>query len=227
MLTNLDPRTKTAAVSNRDADFQIVQNILAGDLDAFEIIMRRYNQRLFRAARSILKNDVSAQDAVQDAYVQAYKHLPTFRGPDGFASWLTRIAINQALMLQRKQRPTEDLYSASGDETMPSTTASPERHTDSHSLHIFLERAIDQLPAEFRSVFMLRAVEQMNVAETAECLALKPATVKTRYHRARKLLQHNLLEHLSLAEVQDFNFLGPRCDRMVRVVRQQISKRFD
>ncbi len=213
-------------------DLDVAKRVLAGEPALFELIMRRYNRRLFRIARGILGEDAEAEDAVQDAYVKAYFRLGQFRGPDGFATWLCRITSREALM-RRRARSRARLTTLSELDLAPSpeatmadvrsTHSNPEAGLHERQLYALMEQAIDALPEAYRSVFMLRAVEQMTVAETAQCLDLEEATVKTRLHRARRRLQQGLSGELSAALTGVFDFDGERCDRLVRGVFQRIG----
>jgi RNA polymerase sigma-70 factor (ECF subfamily) len=213
-------------------DHQIVARVLADDSGLFELIMRRYNRRLFRIARGILGDDAEAEDAVQDAYIRAYRKLGQFRGPGGFGGWLCQIASNEALMRRRRRvrlaaAPLSALDEPSNQEAAmidPHTpAANPEAALHEDQLRRLLEQAIDGLPDVYRSAFVLREVEQLSVAETARCLGVEPATVKTRVHRARRLLQENLSAELLAALGGAFSFDGVRCDRLVARVFQRLN----
>lgn len=212
-------------------DSIVAARVLAGEIALFELIMRRYNQRLFRIARSILGTDAEAEDAVQEAYVCAYLKLEQFRGPDGFASWLCQIATNEALMRRRRQArvhaPLSELDAPANQEAAMSDPHSPTDNPEAslHDLQMrrLLEQAIDRLPDIYRAAFVLREVEQMSVAETAACLGVEPATVKTRVHRARQLLRNNLTAELTAALSGAFAFDGERCDRLVNQAIQRLS----
>jgi RNA polymerase sigma-70 factor (ECF subfamily) len=203
----------------------LVERVRAGDAAAFELIMRRHNRRLFRLARSVLRNGAEAEDVVQETYVRAFAKLDEFKGPDGFAAWLARIAYNEALGRVRVSERVVSLhdYVSDGDgdadvrrvETMTSPHPDPERLTGYGELRRMLEDAIDALPDDFRAVFMLRAVEGMSVAETAEALSIPADTVKTRLHRARHRLQEALGARFEALMPAAFEFGGARCDRIV------------
>ncbi len=206
----------------RLADAAIVGRVLDGDSAAFEGIMRRYNQRLFRIARGILGNDADAQDAVQEAYVRAYFRLAQFEGPAGFASWLSRIVVNEALGWTRKKSLAID--DDRDAEALPTARAErPEDIAMSRDTRALIEAAIDELPRDFRVVFMLRAVEGLTVEETAELLDIKQATVKTRYFRAKSQLKTRLMERIGDAVPSSFSFAGARCDRIVHSVFAKIA----
>jgi len=193
-----------------------------GDGVAMEAIMRRHNRTLYRAARSILKSDTEAEDAVQEAYVRAYQALPGFRGEASLGTWLTRIAVNEALARLRRRRRDDNVV-AFGDAFDPDTAASasvdsPEGGLMRGQVRTLLERHIDRLPPAFRTVFVLRALEEMSVEEVAASLEVPPATVRTRYFRARALLRGGLEREIDLACTDVFGFEGARCDRIVIAV---------
>jgi len=203
-------------------DAAIVARVLTGDSALFELLMRRYNRLLFRLARGILRDDDEARDVVQAAYVRAYYHLEQFRGPAGFKAWLARIAVNEALGRARRDAltiPDGEQHSA----TLPDLAETePENAASSRDLLRILQAAIDRLPEEFRQVFMLRGVEQLSIAETAELLDIKPATVKTRFHRARLMLQQLLQRKLDDVARDTFPLGGQRCDAIVGTVLARI-----
>jgi len=206
-------------------DAEIVARILAGDQPMYELIMRRYNRLLFRLARSVVHDDDEARDVVQASYVRAYYHLAEFRGPAGFRSWLARIVINEACARTRRSPNF-----ASGDDAdlvleLPELdTAQPENLAIGGEILRVLQTAIDNLPVEFRAVFMLRGVEQLSIAETAAMLDLNPATVKTRFHRARRLLQAALHQQLNDLARETYRFDGAQCDRVVGNVFERIKE---
>jgi RNA polymerase sigma-70 factor (ECF subfamily) len=182
--------------------------------------MRRYNQRLYRAVRAILQNDSDAEDVVQQAYLNAYRHLDQFEGRARFSTWLTRIAVYEALSRRRRAR---DKPLGSGDDEQigraVSTAPDPERQTYAGELSAILESALDALPHGYRSVFTLREIDGLNTAETARQLRVSEGTVKTRLHRARDLLQRKLHDVTPAAA---FRFDGRRCDRMVAAVMSRL-----
>lgn len=208
------------------SDEELVRHVRSGHPRAFEPVMRRYNQRLFRAARGITGSDAEAEDVVQDAYVRAYTRINEFRGPKGLGAWLTRIAVNQALM--RKRRPdAADPTGPEYDDETPREDAmanddrsarTPEQEAANDQLGRLLERCVDDLPASYRVAFILREIEQLSVAETAQSLGIPAATVKTRVHRARRLLRDQLSRELAGASGQAYRFAGHRCDRIVETV---------
>jgi RNA polymerase sigma-70 factor (ECF subfamily) len=207
------------------SDEAVIARIREGEPWCFEILMRRHNRRLFRAARAILKRDDEAEDVMQEAYVRAYEHLADFRGEASFATWLTRIAIHEALARKRKEQRFDGLESAPQKSTVMSVDPprSPEQQVNDQQLRAVLERAIDALPDEFRTVFVLRAVEQMTGAEAAACLDIPEETVKTRLHRARLRLQEVVVRALDEKSTQAYEFHLTRCDRVVKGVLDRLG----
>jgi RNA polymerase sigma-70 factor (ECF subfamily) len=213
------PVTPPAVVSPTDEE--VVARVRAGDTQLFEILMRRYNQRLFRAARAILQNDADAEDAVQQAYLNAYRHLAQFEGRAKFSTWLTRIAVYEALARRRRRR--NKLVGSDDEEHVKhvaSATLDPERQAYVAQLGALLEAALAALPDGYRSVFMLREVDGLNTTETAQRLRLSEGTVKTRLHRAKDLLQRKLHDVTPAAA---FRFDGERCDRLVAAVMSHLT----
>lgn len=196
----------------------------------FERLMRHHNQRLFRVARSILRDDADAEDALQDAYVQAYRKLGDFRGESELSTWLTRIVINQALMRARKRTRDRVVVPFSPDggtakelDVADEQAESPSDATLRNEVRKVLERRIDELPEAFRVVFVMREVEEMTARETAEALGIPEATVRTRHFRARALLRESLDRDVDSARGAVFGFDGARCDRIVAAVLQRIG----
>jgi len=204
------------------ADADVVARVLAGDTALFELLMRRYNRLLFRLARGIVRDDDEARDVVQAAYVRAYYHLDQFRGPAGFKAWLARIAVNEALGRVRRAPESVDAEEKHVLGLPDLATIEPENAASSRDLLRILQAAIDRLPEEFRQVFMLRGVEQLSIAETAELLEIKPATVKTRFHRARRMLQELLHRKLDDIARDTFPLGGQSCDAIVGTVLARI-----
>lgn len=202
-----------------------VEQALAGNGQAFEAIMRRYNRLLFRTARSILGHDSDVEEVLQEAYLKAWQALASFRGEAKLSTWLTRIVVNQALAKKRlKPAPVIPLQAILPDfdedqdhsaELADSLDQQPEQSAMRAQLRRLVEAHIDQLPDAFRSVFVLRAVEELNVEEVANVLDIPEATVRTRYFRARSLLREALAQEVDLALEDVFSFDGARCDRIV------------
>ncbi|HEY8571952.1 RNA polymerase sigma factor [Phenylobacterium sp.] len=198
-----------------------------GDREAFRAIMQRCNQRLFRTARSVVRDDAEAEDVLQEAYTRAFKAIGEFRGEAGIATWLTRIVLNEARGRLRARRPTVDLAEVETAQAgagqvlvFPSRLGGedPEGSAARAEIRRLLERAVDQLPEGFRVVFILREVEECSVEETAQALGLKPETVKTRLHRARRLLRQALDAQVADALTGAYPFLGARCLRITEAV---------
>ena len=208
------------------SDEQVVTRVLAGQTALFEVLMRRHNERIYRAARAILRDEHEAEDVMQQAYVNAYSHLRQFDGRSKFSTWLTRIAVHEALA---RARHRGRYMTKDGDDSladMPDAfdaAPDPERLAISRELGALVESAIDRLPDGAREVFMLRQVEGMNTEEVAVALNVSEAVVKTRLSRARGAIRRELFEHAGLATSNTFRFLRPRCDRVVSVVLARIS----
>ena len=202
-------------------DAELVPRIAAGDKAAFEQLMRRHNQKLYRTARSILRDEAEAEDAVQEAYLTAYRAMGTFRGDAQVSTWLVRIVANEALGRLRKSRRSAEIIEIRDTEALLETTMDehtyepPERAALRGETRRLMEAAIDRLPDAFRAVFVLRAVEEMSVEEIAAALAIPEATVRTRFFRARALLRAALARDMDVALEDAFAFAGDRCDRIV------------
>jgi RNA polymerase sigma-70 factor (ECF subfamily) len=211
---------------SESGEMELAARAAAGDAVAMEAIMRRHNRTLYRAARSILKSHTEAEDAVQEAYVRAYQALSRFRGEASLGTWLTRIAVNEALARLRRKRREDNVVTFSEtfdpDTASSANTDSPESAVMREQLRALLERHVDKLPAAFRTVFVLRALEEMSVDEVAGCLDIAPVTVRTRYFRARALLREGLERELDVASTDAFGFAGARCDRIVAAVLLRI-----
>lgn len=209
-------------------DEQIVERVLCGETALYEILMRRHNQRLYRVGVSILRNDTEAEDVMQEAYVRAYTHLRQFAGEAKFATWLTKIAVHEALARLRKRGRTEDIDLILDTNlhvmaSMGKVTRDPEMQAYDEELKVVLERAINVLPDTYRTVFVLRAVEGLSVAETAACLELSHEAVKTRFHRGRSLLRRELQRRAGVTAAQAFPFHLSRCDHIVEAVFERIN----
>jgi RNA polymerase sigma-70 factor (ECF subfamily) len=209
------------------SDEQVVTRVLAGQTALFEVLMRRHNERLYRAARAILRNESEAEDVMQQAYVNAYSHLRQFDGRSKFSTWLTRIAVHEALARARRrgrymamdpEEPLASAFTATAD-----AAPDPERLAIVRELGTLLEAAIDRLPDGTREVFVLRQLEGMHTDEVAEALGVSNAVVKTRLSRARAALRRDLFEQAGLAASYTFRFLRPRCDRIVRAVLARLA----
>jgi RNA polymerase sigma-70 factor (ECF subfamily) len=208
------------------SDEDIVDRVRAGDLASYELLMRRYNRRVFRIARSIVRDDDEAEDIVQHAYVRAFEHLDQFSGLARFSTWLTRIALYEALARRRRRERLHvvDLSDPHNVSMVPlMASPGPEQATSIKELHGVLTAAVDELPDELRTVFTLRLIEGLDTSETAACLELSESNVKVRLHRARALLREQLEARLGSSLKELYEFGGQRCDRIVRTVLARIS----
>ena len=212
-------------------DALLVQGARDRDEAAIRAIMQHNNRRLFRVARGILRNDGEAEDVVQETYVRAFTHLDSFRGDSSLATWLTRIAMNEALGRLRRERPQVELTSLKPGALeaqiiqFPQSLnlGDPEKSMAQREIQHVVERAIDDLPEAFRIVFITRVVEGMSIEETAELLDLKPETVKTRLHRARSLLRGNVEKRIGPVVMEAFPFAGKRCERLTETVLKRLG----
>ena len=217
-----------AALLNSSAslpDEDIVARVLAGDTPLFEILMRRHNERLYRAARAILKDEREAEDVMQQAYVNAYTHLRQFDGRAKFSTWLTKIAIYEALARAKRRRRDEPLDDHVEAFMPVSVSPDPEREAFGRELGVLIESAVDRLGDGYREVFMLRQVEGLSTTETADVLGLSEDVVKTRLSRAKTALQRDLLDRTGTATAKTFTFGQARCDRVVAAVMERIIQR--
>lgn len=220
----LDPNLTDSALASRIAE---------GDADAFRLVMTRHNQVLFRAARSILRDEAEAEDAVQEAYLQAYRAMGSFRGDAKLSTWLVRIVVNEALARSRKTRRGAEVIvlDSNPDSESPAAEATmsdnpdnqPERQAARGETRRLIEAKIDALPDAFRTVFVLRAVQEMSVEEVAESLSIPEATVRTRFFRARGLLREALSREVDLATDEAFSFAGERCARITERVLARVG----
>ena len=204
-------------------DEALLAEVLSGSLESFEGIMRHHNQRLYRLARSIVTDDAEAMDVVQEAFITAYRRLADLKEPAALGTWLARITRNAALMRLRGNRRYQFMEESDLDNVLEMSVTAPrqllpEREAANMQLKSLLEECIDELPDVFRAVFMLRAVEQCSVDDTAEILEIPQATVKTRFHRARRLMQQRILDYAEAAGIGVHEMAGPRCDAIVRNV---------
>jgi RNA polymerase sigma-70 factor (ECF subfamily) len=224
MLTTDGHRQTGALEALSDED--VVRRIRRGETPLFEILMRRYNQRLFRVARAIVRDDAEAEDVLQQAYVNAYAHLDQFAGTARFATWLTRITTYEAFARLRRRGRQQETHMGEGEDAMdgfPTLQPSPEREAFAGELRRALEASLDALPEAYRTIFVLRDVEGLSTAEAAECLEVSEEVVKTRLHRARALLREDLFDRAGLSARTVFSFDGERCDRIVAVVLARLG----
>ena len=217
-----------AAVS---ADAELVRRALARDGMAVRTIVEQNNRRLYRIARSIVRSDSEAEDVVQEAYVSACTHLDSFRGDSNLATWLSRITINEAFARLRRARATVSLEALTAHRSeaqiipfpQTATTDDPERTMAQREILGLIERATDNLPEIFRIVFVARVIEGMSVEETADLLGLTAKTVKTRLHRARRLLRQQLGSQIGAVLTDAFPFAGRRCQRMTNAIIRRLG----
>lgn len=219
----------TSGITIDTPDSELVRLAIQGNTHAFELIMRRHNRLLFRTVRSIVKNDAEAEDVLQEAYVKIWRSLGTFRDDAKLSTWLARIAINEALGRLRRHRATVIPLDAQGISIRDDSVLEqhrpdhPESHVMSTQMRQLLETRIDALPDAFRTVFVLRAVQELSVEETALALDIPEATVRTRFFRARSLLREALARDIDVATADAFAFDGTRCDRIVAKVIEQLA----
>lgn len=209
-------------------DEEVVNRVRTGEIALYEVIMRRYNQRLYRVARAILHDDAEADDVLQDAYVRAYEHLDQFAGRAPFSTWLTRIAVNEALARLRirkrqKQPDSTELY---GELSMNIADKSldPEQSASIAQVRMLLEEAVLGLPEQYRTVIMLRDIQELSTAETADALEISQQNVKVRLHRAHGMMRGWLFERIGSNAKDAFLFMGIRCDHVVEGVFHRLEK---
>jgi RNA polymerase sigma-70 factor (ECF subfamily) len=221
------------AAGKDPSDEELAQRVIAGDDAAFVLLMRRYNQILYRTARSILKDDAEAEDTIQEAYLLAYRSIDKFRGAARLSTWLIRIVVNEAIARVRKRSRRAEIIRIDGETEWDSqaveemmdapTPEQPERAALRAETRRLLEKKIDELPDAFRTVFVLRAIDEMTVEEAALCLGIPEATVRTRFFRARSLLRESLSREIDFAIEDAFSFAGERCDRIVTAVLARLK----
>lgn len=225
------PRESTA-IAAAAGDMELVRRAQARDADAFRIIMQRHNQRLYRIARGVVRNDAEAEDIVQEAYVRAFTHLGSFRGEASLSTWLSRIVINEALGRLRTRRRRERAVMpfrqpAAEAHIIPfplnSASDDPERTMAQRQILQLVEKATDNLPDIYRAVFVARVIEGLSMEETAELLGIRPETVKTRLHRARVLVRRQLDEQIGPVLLDAFPFAGRRCERLTAAVMRRLG----
>ena len=212
-------------------DSEIVKRVCAGESALFEILMRRHNQRVYRAARAVVKDEAEVEDVMQQAYINAFTHLHQFEERSQFSTWLIRIALHEAFGRRRKMRRTESMTVNQSNldedrgelmDTIASPQADPERQAYAQELNRVLEAAVDTLPETYRTVFMLRDVEGLSTSETGEGLGLGEEAVKTRLHRARGMIRRAVTAQIGAVAAGSFQFHAPRCDRVVAAVFARI-----
>lgn len=223
---------QAAALPPSLTDAELSARIAQGDMRALEHLMRLHNRPMYRAARAILQDDAEAEDAVQEAYLQVYRSIGAFRGDAKLSTWLVRIVVNEALARRRKDARRAAIVPIRGGgveehefevEAAVRGENEPESQAQRSELRRLLEQKVDELPEAFRAVFMLRALEELPVDETAAALGIPEATVRTRFFRARSLLRESLSQEIDLAFDDAFAFLGERCDRIVAGVLNKLK----
>lgn len=211
------------------SDGEVVRRVRAGETDLFEILMRRYNQRLYRIARSVRPSDTEAEELAQEAWVRAYEHLDQFVGRAAFSTWLIRILLHEGWARARRERRFQELPADVPNEGMTMNDATiesgPERAALGNEVRSMLEAAIESLPELYRTVFVMREVEELSTSEAAQCLDVTEEVVKTRLHRARAALRRELLAMAGSQARSAYPFLGVRCDRIVERVLSRIRER--
>jgi RNA polymerase sigma-70 factor (ECF subfamily) len=217
-----------ASVPEGIGDAQLAARVAAGDGAAFELLMRRHNRRLFRIARSVLRDDAEAEDVLQEAYLAAYRAIASFRGESSLATWLSRLVMNQCLSRRRREQRRDNIVPMVPQDDAPEGLAeadldTPDRMLVRAELRALLERKVDELPEAFRTVFVMRCIEELSVEETAQLLAIPEATVRSRHFRARSLLRESLAQEVDVAEQELFGFDGERCDRIVARTLASVS----
>lgn len=208
-------------------DTEVVRRVVAGETALFELLMRRHDQRVYRAIRAILRDEAEAEDAMQQTWLLAYASLEGFAGASAFSTWLVRIAVNEALgRLRRRSRlaAVKDGLGSTEEATVEPRKTPEQQAAAAESLRL-LERAVDRLPLPYRTVFMLREIEQLSTPETAEALDLTEDAVKVRLHRARLALRDAIAAEVGLGAEEAFQYLAPRCNRMVARVMAALPPR--
>jgi RNA polymerase sigma factor (sigma-70 family) len=211
-------------------DRSMANGIAGGDAAAFECLMRQYNRRLYRLARATLRDRTEAQDALQDAYISAFESMASFRGDASLGTWLSRLVLNECFARMRRNGRRENvipMVSASrhveSTQMIVDESASPDNALGRLQIRDLLERKVDELPENYRIVFVLRSVEELSVEETAGTLGIPEETVRSRHFRAKSMLRESLAQELDLAEADLFEFGGDQCDRVVAAVVARIS----
>ncbi len=222
--------TQSSAAASKPSgatEEEIVRRVIDGETALFEVLMRRYNPRVYRAVRSILRDEAEAEDAMQQTYLQAFARLRDFAGQAAFSTWLTRIAINEALGRLRKgsRLSVVEEVPEPAEGSMTAPPESPEDRAAAQEAMRLVEKAVDRLPLPYRTVFVLRDVEQLSTSEAALALGVTEEAVKIRLHRARAVLRERLAHEVGRRAPEAFPFLAPRCDRIVGAVMAAIRTR--
>jgi RNA polymerase sigma-70 factor (ECF subfamily) len=221
------PRTADTAAGPLD-DLALARRVAAGDRSAFDALMRINNRRLYRLARATMRNDAEAEEALQEAYIAAYRGMAGFRGESTLATWLSRMVLNECLGRLRKGARRQNVIPMVTSDEMDSIHANEEEVPDKvlvrSEMRALIERKLGELPEDFRLVFVLRSVEELSVEETADSLGIEQATVRSRHFRARSLLRESLAREIDVAERDLFDFGGARCDRTVAAVNCRLDE---
>jgi RNA polymerase sigma-70 factor (ECF subfamily) len=219
----MKPFTDALPRESELADDELVARVLGGERALFAVVLRRYNRQLFRAVRAILRDDADAEDALQQAYISAFKHLAQFDGRAKLGTWLTRIAVNEAIGRARTRKRFREVKAILADEEGSHvSTTTPEDSLTRRQLAALLEQAVDALPESYRMVIVLRDIEQLSTSEAAEVLEIGEENVRVRLHRARALLREALHARVEDSIGDTFPFAGARCDRIVQRVMEEV-----
>lgn len=221
MALSLVPQHPAAALDTL-SDEELARRVRGGETALFELLMRRHNPRVYRAVRSIVRDETEVEDLMQQAYLQAYAHLGQFEGQSRFTTWLTRIAINQALMRVRQTGRAPAPVPVEEPEEVPVQAPSPEELTQGRELQGLLEHAVDALPELYRTVFMLREVDELSTAESAEALGVSEEVIRSRLHRAKAMVRDALFDAVGGSARKAFGFHATRCDRVVAGVMSRL-----
>jgi RNA polymerase sigma-70 factor (ECF subfamily) len=225
-MTTTDSARSLAA----DDEASIIRRVAAGDRSAFELLMRRHNRRLYRLARAALRDDAEAEDALQDAYLSAYRSIGQFRSDAALSTWLSRLVLNECLGRLRRNARRQNVIPIVSSNTEVDVNAvaardcdRPDKALGRAQMRALLERKLDELPESFRMVFVLRSVEELSVEDAAQCLGIPEATVRSRHFRAKSLLRESLAQEIDLAERDLFEFGGAHCDRVIASVMARLD----
>lgn len=209
----------------KHSDEQIIDLIVSGKKQLFEVVMRRYNQRLYRIQRSYISDEESIKDTLQTTYIKVFENLELFRGDSKFSTWITRIAINEALKFLNKNKRISKLHLLEEkrlmSEEIKKQFETPEEITIQKDYKVLLEQVVNELPPKYRSVYMMREIENMDTSETAKCLNISESNVKVRLHRGKRMIQDFINKEFTQTEI--FDFLGERCDLIVYKVMKRIN----
>ncbi len=223
-----DAEAPSSGVVPSDTDLSIARRIGAGDRALFALLIHRYNRRLYRLARAALRDDAEAEDALQEAYLSAYRSIGQFRGDSTLSTWLSRLVLNESLARLRKTARRQNVLPVVPDVDMDTLSSDdfdgPAWVLVRSQMRALLERKVDELPQDLRIIFVLRSVEDLSVAETAACLGITEATVRSRHFRARSLLRQSLALEIDVTERDLFDFDGARCDRIVAAVISRLAE---